>query len=129
MLGANVQRIYHHFNKWEDWLNGMWRYVSEDEKQAYLQKAIEFTGNAELYGSYMQRVIKEWPYACEHNLSNKAINRQAWIGHSACCLAIGCPEDITRLAWHNLTQTQQDEANAQADLAILAWEQEHNNHA
>lgn len=121
-----MQRIYHPFTLWEDWKSGMWRYTSETEKADYLQKAIEFTGNAQLYGSYMLKVLDQWPYACEHNLSNKAINRQAWIGHAACCLAINCPEDITRLAWHQLTQEQQDAANAQADMAIQIWEKNHN---
>jgi hypothetical protein len=117
-----MNRIYHPYHLWEDWKFGMWRYTSEIEKAEYLQRAIEFTGDAELYGSYMLKVLAQWPYACEHNLSNRAINRQAWIGHAACCLAINCPEDITRLAWHQLTQKQQDDANAKADFAIQTWE-------
>jgi len=83
-----MNRIYHPYHLWEDWKFGMWRYTSEIEKAEYLQRAIEFTGNAELYGSYMLKVLDQWPYACEHNLSNRAINRQAWVGHAACCLAI-----------------------------------------
>ena len=100
----------------------MWRSVYGQERDLYLEKAIVFTGNARLYGRYMIKVVKEWPYACLHNLTNPSINRQAWIGHSACCIAIKCPEDITRLAWHTLTQKQQDDANSQADKAIAHFE-------
>lgn len=100
----------------------MWRNVYGVERQEYLEKAIQFTGNARLYGKWMLTVIKQWTYSCLENLSNTSINRQAWIGHAACCLAIGCPEDITRLAWHQLTQRQQDDANIQADIAIANWE-------
>jgi hypothetical protein len=100
----------------------MWRRTSLVEEVELLPKAIEFTGNAVLYGSYMQRTIREWPISCAHNLSDTAINRQAWVGHAATCIALGCPEHITRRAWWHLTQLQQDEANAQADQAIADWE-------
>lgn len=120
-----MKRIYHPYWDWEDYKAGMWRNISKEEETKYLSKAIEFTGNAELYGQWMLKVIELWPIACEHNLSATGINRQAWIGHSACCLAINCPEQVTRLAWHNLTQKQQDEANAKADYAIKLWEEKH----
>lgn len=116
-----MRRVYHHYKKWEDFINGMWRNVSEKEAADYLQKAIVFTGDAELYGSFMLRAVKEWPIACEHNLTNPSMNHQAWVGHAACCIAIQCPEHITRLAWHQLSQDQQDRANAKADQAIAAW--------
>lgn len=120
-----IQQVYFPYYLWEDWKYGMWRDVYGIEREQYLKQAIEFTGNAKLYGSYMKKVLKYMPFACIHNLSNISINRQAWIGHAACCLAISCPEDITRLAWHELTQKQQDDANAQADIAIEKWESQY----
>ncbi len=118
-------RIYHHHEKWEEFHAGMWRSVSLEEKDSLLKKAVAFTGDADLYGSFMLRVIEEWPYSCEHNLTCEEMNRQAWIGHAATCLAIGCPEDITRLAWHQLSKDQQDRANLKADEAIRKWEEKH----
>lgn len=88
-----MKRIYHPFWDWEDYKAGMW---NKSKNKDLLQKAIEFTGNAELYGSYMFRITDEWPISCEHNLTDLSQNRKAWLGHAACCLAIGCPEDITR---------------------------------
>lgn len=120
-----MKRIYHHYETWEDYQAGMWRTVSGNEKIDYLRKAIEFTGDAELYGSFMLRVIAEWPFACEHNLTDTTQNRKAWIGHAATCLAIDCPEDITRQAWAQLTQQQQDDANQKAQEAIIKWEKMH----
>lgn len=117
-----MKRIFHHYDKWEDALAGMWRKASKDEEAELLPKAIQFTGNASLYGEYMLRVVEDWPYSCEQNLSAKNMNRQAWVGHAACCMAIGCPEYITRLAWWELTQEQRDAANLQADEAIALWE-------
>lgn len=117
-----MKRIYHHYKKLEEFYAGMWKTILGEEREILIKKAVEFTGNAELYGSFMLRIIKEWPLSCEHNLSCDAMNRQAWIGHAACCLALGCPEDITRVAWHHLIQEQQDRANARADFAISEWE-------
>ena len=86
-----------------------------------LGKAIDFTGNATLYGSFMRRVVVEWPIACEHNLTERSMNRLAWIGHSACCLAINCPESVTREAWGHLSSVQRQEADAQAENALDMW--------
>jgi len=117
-----LHRVYHHYEKLEEFHCGMWGKVSPEHQEEYLKKAIEFTGDAELYGSYMMKAIVEWPSSCEHNLTDRAMNRQAWIGHAACCIGLGYPEDIIRLAWHYLSEQQQDEANAKADEAIAAWE-------
>ena len=119
-----MKRIFHHYENWEDFQCGMWRTVSGNDRIVFLQRAIEFTGDAELYGSFMQRVLIEWPITCEHNLSDTSQNRKAWIGHAATCLAIDCPEDITRSAWARLSQQQQVDANDQAQQAIDKWESE-----
>jgi len=100
----------------------MWRKISSREEVEYLKYAVLFTGDAELYGKYMLFAIEMWPNGCEHNLTCLDMNRQAWIGHSAVCIAFGCPEYITRSAWHQLTKDQQDKANNKADIAIKIWE-------
>lgn len=101
----------------------MWRKETKENEETFLKKAVDFTGNHKLYGSWMMKVVKEWPMACEHNLSDTGLNRRAWVGHAAVCLAFRCPEYITRAAWRKLTKEQQDKANAQADKAIKQWEQ------
>lgn len=117
-----IRRIFHHYELWEDYKNGMWDIVSSNVKKQSLQKAIDFTGNHKLYGSFMLKVLETWPIACEHNLSDTNQNRQAWIGHAACSLAINITEDVTREAWSHLTPTQQDLSNNEADIAISQWE-------
>lgn len=116
-----IERIYHNHERLEEHSFGMWKNIYGDQRERLIAEAIKFTGNADLYGIFMMRVVKEWRYSCEHNLT-KDINRQAWIGHAATCLAIGCPEDITRIAWHQLSKDQQDRANKKADEAIKYWE-------
>lgn len=119
-----MKQIFHHYEKWEEHHAGMWRKITnEQERKEHLQRAIEFTGNAKLYGEYMLQVLDKWPISCEQNLSNSSVNRKAWIGHAATCIAINCPEDITREAWWTLSQDQQDEANSKAAEAIKKWEE------
>lgn len=98
----------------------MWGSVKD--RKAALEVAIAFTGNAELYGDYMIRVVSYWPNSCINALTGKGQNRKAWVGHAACALAHNIPEDITRLAWGKLTDEQRILANRRAAYAIGLWE-------
>lgn len=110
---------------WEDYKAGMWATITGEERKQVLENAIKFTSNTELFGEFMLRVLKQWPIACEQNLSDVHMNRRAWIGQAATCLAFGCPEDITRAAWATLPQEVKDLADAKADKAIKLWEDEY----
>lgn len=120
-----MQRAWFHYTCWEEYHFGMWSRIDGEQRDNLLRKAVEFTGDAKLYGKYMFKVVKQWPYSALQNLTNTSINRRAWIGHAACCIALSCPEDITRYAWHELTQEQQDKANAKADKAIELFEKQY----
>lgn len=98
----------------------MWGSVGN--RKRWIQKAVDFTGNHELYGSFMMRVIREWPISCENALTDYYMNRRAWVGHAAAALALNCPEYITRQAWKELTSEQQYLANKEASRAISSWE-------
>ena len=117
-----LTRTYHPYWKWEEIKHNMWGKV--EDRDQFLKWAIDFTGDHKRYGSYMMKVVKEWKFSCEHNLSNRTQNRKAWIGHAACALAEGCPEDIVREAWKYLTEEQQHLANREAEKAIQHWEEE-----
>ena len=116
-----MNRIYHPWWKWEECRHNMWGSV--DNREEWLVKAIEFTGDADLYGHWMMEVAKHWRYSCEHNLTHRAQNRKAWIGHAAVAMAIQCPEDIVREAWGHLTDQQREDANEKARIAIEWWEE------
>ncbi len=113
------ERVYHPYEQWEEIAHNMWGDVVD--RAEYLERAIIFTGNHVQYGHYMMRVINEWPISCENALTDYALSKKAWIGHAACALALGCPEDITRLAWGYLTDEQQFLANQAAERAIQEW--------
>lgn len=113
------KRVWHPFDQWEEIQVNMWGEV-EDKNKA-IEDAVAFTGNHQLYGSYMRRVAKEMPISCENALTDSCLNQKAWIGHAACALALRIPEYITRLAWGRLTNEQQLLANKEAERAIASW--------
>lgn len=120
-----IKRIYHPYHKWEDYKNGMWRTLGNEDEDEWIQKTIDFTANTSLFGKWMMEVVKAWPVACEHNLTDTSSNRRAWIGQAAACLSIKSPEYITRLSWWQLTEKQRNDANKQADYAINQWQSDY----
>ena len=53
-----ISRIYHPYWEWEETYSAMWR--APVNRKQMLKDAIEFTGNRELYGCAMMRVVAEW---------------------------------------------------------------------
>lgn len=114
-----MRRVYHPVSKWEEVAHNMWGDVPN--KREALERSIEFTGDHKRYGMFMMRVIREWPFSCENALTDKNLNQKAWVGHAACALALGIPEDIVRKAWGMLSYEQRLLANREADRAIAEW--------
>lgn len=99
----------------------MWKQVPIDDRQDYVNKSAALMIDFEAFENAMRRAVTEWPFSCEAALSASTMNHQAWMGHAGCAINHDAPEDLTRLAWRTLTQTQQDDANAAADRAIAFW--------
>ena len=72
---------------------------------------------------YMQKVVDNWLYSCEHFLSNVSMNRVAWLGQAACCLCHKVPNLVTMYYWKFLDAETQDIANKIAETIIHQWEQ------
>lgn len=118
-----MKRIYHHYEKLEEVKAGMWRMVNGQARLDFRDQAAELMRDPERFKASMLKAVSDWPFSCEHNLSAKNVNRQAWMGHAGCCIAVESPEECTRLGWHMLTRKEQDEANRVADEVIAEWEQ------
>ena len=114
--------VWHPFWDLEEVRHNMWGNVSH--RSTWLQIAATFTGNPELYGEWMFKVVEAWPKSCEHNLT-KPGDKRPWMGHAAVALAVQCPEDIVREAWGLLNQDQQRKANDKAKQAIDSWRARH----
>lgn len=115
-----MKRIYHHVDNLEE--GPMWQKITGQLAVEFTEKAAELMKEPDCFKDAMRQALEKWPFACEHNLSAKNINRLAWLGHAGCYLETGSPEECTRLGWWKLDQDQQDEANAVAAEVIEEWE-------
>ena len=115
---GRIKKIYHHYDKWEEYKNGMWKSPTKEEVERLLPEIVNFTGNHIEYGMAMIEVIKKWKYSCEDKLTDNNLNRRAWLGHAACCNKFGWKESLVRSAWKKLTNDQRNLANLEAEKAI-----------
>lgn len=119
-----MKRIYNHYSTWEDWKSGILETnFNEKDTELLTYKAKSLLCNPKEFYNIGIKVISEWVFSAEQNLSNSSRNRQAWIGQACCCYKYKVPEYITKYAWRLMTFEQQEEANAIADDIIKLWEE------
>ena len=121
-----LDRIYHHYEKLEEYHAGMWRIVRGDRRKEFADAAADLMRQPEEFKAALASVLVAWPVSCEANLTSEATNRLAWLGHAGCCTSVNSPEDCTRLGWHQLTRDEQDEANRVAQEVLNDWQRQHN---
>lgn len=114
-------RTYFHYEKLEEYQNGMWRIVRGEKRKANSEAAANLMRDPARFTAAMLRALEEWPNSCAHNLSADAVNKIAWLGHAGCCLGVGSPEENTRIGWHLLSPLHQARANAAAQAVLDAW--------
>ncbi len=117
-----MKQQYIPWDQWEDYKNGMWRKLIREDEPEFLRLAIEFTGDWVRYGEAMGEVMAAWPRTMLNSLTNKSINRRAFLGHCAVSFKINCPEYITRQAWALLTNEQRFYADEIAEKHIKSYE-------
>jgi hypothetical protein len=120
-----MKQVYYNYLLWEDYQNGMWRKHPKQLEEQMCIDALEFMQDVERWGDAMIKVIKEWKYTTEHNLSDPQTNKKAFIGQCAVCYELGIPEHITREVWGKLTEKNQIEANNKAKKAISLFKLNH----
>lgn len=118
-----MERIYHSYDKWEDFKHGFYDSVSGKNKELLIESVAELFSSPELTEEYMQRVLNEWVFSCEHNLTNTSLNRIAYLGQSACCLYAKVPSSVTIGAYSKLPKEIRDRSDKIARILIKRWEQ------
>jgi ParB-like chromosome segregation protein Spo0J len=114
-------RIFHTYDKWECHKAGFYASkksgLTNEECEEQYQKVL---GDPELFRSILEKLIIEWKYSCEHYLTNKSMNRIAWLGQAAVCYHSGVPSRYSP-AWFKLTPEQQEVANQIAHEMLNKW--------
>lgn len=118
-----MERIYHHYELWEDYQNGMYDECREGRAER-VREAAHILGTPPICTEAMKKVIAEWKICTEYNLSNVGVNRKAWLGQAACCCYANIHEDETREAWGLMTEEQRVTANRIAQMLINAWQRQ-----
>lgn len=114
-------RIFHTYDKWECHKAGF--YASSKEGWTHEQCENEYVRiltNDKLFEQTLEKVISEWRNSCEHYLTNRSMNRIAWLGQASVCYLSGVPSRYSS-AWSNLTEEQQNKANLIALKALNKW--------
>ena len=119
-------RIFHTFDKWEChkagfYLNGKDGMTGLQCEQAYA----EYLSDIPRFIEGLDGVLREWVNSCEHYLTNKAMNRIAWLGQAAMCYSTGIPSKFCS-GFNLLTTEQQDKANIAALDALNFWMKKYN---
>ena len=118
---SDPDRIFHTFDKWECYRAGFYSTtkagMSADEcEEAYR----EFLSDTSRFADALEHITTEWKHSCEQYLTNKAMNRIAWLGQAATCYATGVPATF-RAGFHRLTDDQQQAANETALVYLNRW--------
>lgn len=119
-------RIFYHHDKWECWKNGLY-YNAKANNENHIKKSVLVLSNQKLFFMWCNILKKRWPVSFEVHISNKTINRQAWIGQAACCVSHTANQYQTISAWNELNQSEKDIANSIADFYIKNFEKENMN--
>jgi hypothetical protein len=114
-------RFFHTYNEWECYKAGF--YATSKEGMTADQCKLEYAkilSNEERFKNALQHIIDEWKNSCEHYLTNKAMNRIAYLGQAAVCYDSGIPS-VYRGGFYLLTSAQQQKANEIAFEYLNKW--------
>lgn len=114
-------RIFHTYDKWECHKAGF--YKSSHPEMSHEECEEEFKrvlSDQEIFASVLERVITEWKFSCEHYLTNKSMNRIAWLGQASACLHSGIPSRYSS-AWKDIPEAIREEANHTAMIYLRKW--------
>lgn len=115
-------RIFHTFENWECYKAGFYSTTPPNgmTKTQCHQVYAEILRDTEKFELALQRVISEWSKSCEHYLTNRAMNRIAWLGQASLCIASGISSEF-RSGWQLLTEMEQHAANLTALKYLNKW--------
>jgi len=115
-------RIFHTYDKWECYKAGFYKTTPPEgmtKEQCLLEYKKLLTDELE-FRAILEKIIIEWKYSCEHYLTNKAMNRIAWLGQAALCYAKGISAEF-RGGFNLLTKEEQNKANVIALEYLNKW--------
>jgi len=119
------ERIFHTWDKWECYKAGFYENTVKDKSHEECEALFVSTlSDQKLFGSILEKLIVEWKNSCEHYLTNKSMNRIAWLGQAAVCFHCSVPSRYSS-AWFDIPEEVRDEANETALTYLNKWLSNH----
>jgi hypothetical protein len=115
-----MKRIFHPWDKWEDYTYGFYGGKDFDSKNA-VKICANLLKDLNMFEHALARIVIEWPYSCEHNLTNESMNRIAYLGQAAFALLYNIPNNVSMAAYSTLTLEEQQKADALAQKYLDLW--------
>jgi hypothetical protein len=114
-------RIFHTYDKWECHKAGFYKSNVPGKSTEELENEYkDFLSNDDKFEEGLNGVLSDWKHSCEHYLSNKAMNRVAWLGQAAMCYSTGVPSKYCA-GFNLLTEQQKEHANNIALKYLNKW--------
>lgn len=114
-------RIFHTYDKWECHKAGFYKSKKEGWTNEQCEEEFKRILSDELlFSEILNKLIIEWKYSCEHYLTNKSMNRIAWLGQAAVCFHSGVPSKFSS-AWFDLSEEIREKANKIALKYLNKW--------
>lgn len=105
---------------WEDWRAGLYAHITEPDMRT-VESSVRLLTDPDQFLEVAREMIRAWPNAAEHNVRSLWTGRRAWVGQASCLYAHGATSIETRIAWGQMDNSQQRQANRAADVAIAEY--------
>jgi len=123
---SDKERIFHTYEKWECYPAGFYESsvngMSHDECKA---KYKEILSSEDLFEKALNGVVTNWKNSCEHYLTNKSMNRIAWLGQASVCYLSGVPSRYSG-SWFEIPKDKRDQADLLALKYLNIWLENNN---
>ena len=118
---SDPERVFHTYDKWECHKAGFYAtFITGLTKDQAEQKYANFLSDDQKFRNALSGVVTEWTNSCEHYLTNRSMNRIAYLGQAAACYSEGLPAKY-RGGFFKMTEEQQNRANITALEYLNLW--------
>src|ERR1700693_1871591 len=117
-----MRRIWHSWDLWEDFQNNFYGGVVDDyPRDQTLELYASLLRDLPKFEDALKVITSEWKYSCEHNLTNEALNRIAYLGQASCALVYKVPHNVCMGGYNLLTEEEKAAADGTAKKYLDLW--------
>lgn len=118
---SDPDRIFHTHDKWECYKAGFYNTNVEGKtEEECKQEFADLLSDKKKFEKSLDYIINNWKHSCEHYLTNKGMNRIAWLGQAAVVQQTGIPSKYSS-GFFLMTEEQQKEADEIALKYLNKW--------